>query len=405
MSRKVVFDQDYEMATNSASGDPSKMKSWGFIVAKPSEYLITYRSGELCKAKSGQGARCWKWPWDTVAIVPTTLKEVIFQANQITSDNVDVRLRGMVLYRIREPLRIYKMLNFSFRQKAEAKLARMIADMCRSTAKWLVANMEVEECIRRRKEEIANALKREVSNVVSDGPEAWGVEIVTIDIQDIYIQDEDLFAAMQAAFKSEKDREAKLAQLELEREVEKQRIDSEKQLAKDRHKLALEKADMAARRELAELELQRAKDKEKFVLDRSRVEEEAKIQLYKFEKQQEQEKLRLKAKQERLQAELENEKARNDEVARALAERLAVENNAGRASLERLFLTESLPEISKAIGSSLSGARFHVVQGGEDAPSPYQFALTQILDLLQQRLEQVEDKKQESPGSEERLSS
>lgn len=395
MSRKVVFE-DYEMATNSAAGDPSKMKNWGFIVAKPSEYLITYRSGELSKAKSGQGARCWKWPWDTVAIVPTTLKEVIFQANQITSDNVDVRLRGMVLYRIREPLRIYKMLNFSFRQKAEAKLARMIADMCRSTAKWLVANMGVEECIRRRKEEIANALKKEVSMVVSEGPEAWGVEIVTIDIQDIYIQDEDLFSAMQAGFKSEKDREAKLAQLELEREVERRRIESEKELSKERHKMQLEAADMEARRELAALELHRAKDKEKFVLDRLRVEEEAKIQLYKFEKQQEQEKLRLEASQQRLLAELENEKARNDEIVRALAERLSVENGAGRASLERLFLTESLPEISKALGSSLSGARFNVVQGQGDATSPYQFALTQILDLLQQRLELVPNKKQEA---------
>jgi flotillin len=388
-SQNGFAGDDYEMATNSSSGDPSKMKSWGFISAKPSEYIVTYSSGEFCKGKSGQGARCWKWPWDTVAIVPTTLKEVIFQANQITSDNVDVRLRGMVLYRIREPLRIYKLINFSYREQAEAKLARMIADMCRSTAKWLVANMGVEECIRRRKEEIAKSLKEEVSMVVSEGPEAWGVEIVTIDIQDIYIQDAELFAAMQANFKMKKAREAKLARIEMESEVERCRIATDKELSRERHKVKLEAAELAAGFEMAEIELLKSKDKEKFILDHSRVKDGEQLNLYKLEQQQLREKLSAVAERERAQMELEKRRALNEESSRALAARLTVENGAGRASLERLFLTEALPEISSALAASLSQARFNVVQSnGSAATSPFQYALTQILDLLQQRLEQ-----------------
>jgi regulator of protease activity HflC (stomatin/prohibitin superfamily) len=188
--QEATREQRHELTTNSPE-DPSRKKSWGWISARPSEFLVVYRKGELREDLSGQGGRVWKRPSDTVAIVPTTLKEVIFQANQVTCDHVDVRIRGMLVYRITDPLRIYTLINFSQRQQAEAKLARMLSDMCRSTAKWLVANMALQECNRRRKEEIAVALKREVAAVATEG---WGIEIVTIDIQDVFVLQERLAA-------------------------------------------------------------------------------------------------------------------------------------------------------------------------------------------------------------------
>src|SRR6185436_7155938 len=97
---KVVLDE-FEIATNTPEREP---KRWGYVSALPSEYLIVYRGGKLRERVSRQGGRCWKWPSDTVAIVPTTLKQVLFRANQITVDNVDVQLRGMVLYRVSDPL-------------------------------------------------------------------------------------------------------------------------------------------------------------------------------------------------------------------------------------------------------------------------------------------------------------
>jgi len=100
-----VKSSDIEIATNSPDAQATAIRNWGFVAAQPSEYLIAYRNGQLRDKVSGQGGRCFKLPWDTVALVPTTLKEVVFQANQITNDNVDVRLRGMVIYRISDPLR------------------------------------------------------------------------------------------------------------------------------------------------------------------------------------------------------------------------------------------------------------------------------------------------------------
>lgn len=290
MKPKLRLEQDIEV-TSSSPDDPRLKKRLGYIAALPSEYLIHFRNGKLNKETSGQGGRCFKRWNDTTFIIPTSLKEIIFEANQLTSDNVDVKIRGMAVYRINDPIRIYKLINFSHRQSAEEKLARMIGDMCRSTSKWLVSNMKVEECIRKRKEDIAGALKKETSYVVAHDESGWGVEIVTIDIQDVYIQDEEIFNAMQMMFKTEKMRESRLAQMETERNIEVNRLEQERELAEHRKTTELEKAqieaeiedkklEMEKNGEIKKLETQRelAEHRKNNALEKARIEAEIKAQ-------------------------------------------------------------------------------------------------------------------------------
>ncbi|MEM6732423.1 MAG: SPFH domain-containing protein, partial [Myxococcota bacterium] len=59
--------------------DPEKTKRWGRITAKPSEYLVVMRRGAVRERVSGQGGSCFKWPWDSVAIVPTSLQRLSFE--------------------------------------------------------------------------------------------------------------------------------------------------------------------------------------------------------------------------------------------------------------------------------------------------------------------------------------
>lgn len=42
------------------------------------------RNGKLLRKTSGQGNRCFKRPNDTVILVPTSLKQLTFQASQLT---------------------------------------------------------------------------------------------------------------------------------------------------------------------------------------------------------------------------------------------------------------------------------------------------------------------------------
>jgi flotillin len=99
--------------------DPEKIKPWGLISAKPSEYLVHVRNGKVLHASSGQGASCFKWPRDAVAIVPTSLQQLRFHADQVTLERVGVEVTGLAVYRIADPLLAYRVLNFSYPERAQ----------------------------------------------------------------------------------------------------------------------------------------------------------------------------------------------------------------------------------------------------------------------------------------------
>lgn len=388
----MKLSNDVEV-TSSSPNDTRLNRAWGYIAAYPHEYLIHFRGGRLNTRTSGQGARCFKWPGDTVFVIPTSLKEIVFEANQMSADNVDVRIRGMAIYRIAQPLQIYTQLNFSNRQQAEEKLARMIGDLCRSTAKWLVANMNLEECLRRRKEEIAAALKTEVIQIVSDPQKGWGVEIVTIDIQDVYIQDAQIFEAMQALFKSEKLRESQLSQLKTKQEIEIRRLQQELELAEHRKTKEIEEARIAAELKAEQLRLNQANDKAQFALDQYRVEQNEAIAKYKLIQDLERQRQQLQLRAEDEAAKIEAQRLKQDLEIDALRRRMENENSATPLSLEKNFIETALPAIATAVSKSMNNAHVNIIQGGDEAGTPFKFVLVELLDILQERLGRLRETK------------
>ncbi len=388
----MKLSSDVEV-TSSSPNDSRLKKSWGYIAAYPHEYLIHFRNGKLNQKSSGQGARCFKFPADTVFIIPTSLKEIVFEANQLSADNVDVRIRGMAIYRISEPLRIYTQLNFSNRQQAEEKLARMIGDLCRSTAKWLVANMPLEECLRKRKEEIATALKREVSQVVADPDKGWGVEVVTIDIQDVYVQDDEIFRAMQILFKTEKLRESQLSQLGMQKDLEIRKFQQELELAEHRKRKELENARIEAELKAEQLRLARENDKAQFALDQYRVEQNESINKFKLAQELERQRQKLQLHTEERQAELEAQRLAHEIEIEASRRKMEVENSATPLSLEKNFIDTALPAIAEAMAKSMSNSHINILQGDGDAGTPFKFVLTELLTLLQERMDKVQKNK------------
>lgn len=55
---------------------------WGRVTAQANEFLIQMRDGKVLCA--GQGLSCFKWPSDSVAIVPTSIAKLGFVADQVT---------------------------------------------------------------------------------------------------------------------------------------------------------------------------------------------------------------------------------------------------------------------------------------------------------------------------------
>lgn len=215
--------------------DPDKLKRWGFLGAKPSEYLVCTRRGQIDRRRSGQGMRIFKWPWESVAIVPTTLQRIEFAADQITRERVGVEITGVAVYRIAEPELAFRVLNFSYGEAAGEKLAATLREMFVGAARRLVANLSLDECLTRRKEMIASFLMEEIAPVVAgegaitdSTATGWGVVLDTIEIQQVTIQSAAVFAHLQAPFRAEIAARAELAELERTRQVEERRAETER---------------------------------------------------------------------------------------------------------------------------------------------------------------------------------
>ncbi len=218
--------------------DPEKLKRWGFITAKPSEYLVFVNGGRIDMRKSGQGQRVWKWPWSSVAIVPTSLQQIDFVADQITRERVGVSVSGVAVFRIVQPEIAFRVLNFTYGESAKEKLSQTLREMFIGAARRLIANLTLEQCLQNRKESIARFLMEEITPVVSGSgrgedttDQGWGVVIDTIEIQDVKILSRQVFEHLQAPYRAEIAMKAEMAELERQRSVAERRSATERQSA------------------------------------------------------------------------------------------------------------------------------------------------------------------------------
>ncbi len=388
--------------------DPSKLKRWGFVMARPSEYLVHVRGGRVRAASSGQGAACFKWPWDSVAVVPTSLQKLGFTADQVTREKVGMQVSGLAVYRIADPLLAYRVLNFSFPERAQQKLEETLSAMFMGASRRLIANLTVEECLQKRKSALADELIREVAPIVrGDGhPDdatatGWGIVIDTIEIQEVRVLSGKLFDAMQAPYRSSLERAAREARADAERDiaareaacrrdVEEANIQSE--LAVRARRVDLETAKLAAEAAVnqrrVEIERAEAEARSREAVARLvREATEAHAELDAFAQRAEAAARRADLARSEWGVDVERRRALSDAtrqeahdaaaalMARAQAERVIAESRA------RVIVAEKLPELAAAIGSRIGGVNITQFGGGTSPFASIAEAIASVVEV------------------------
>lgn len=340
--------------------DPEKTKKWGLVTARPSEFLIHMRRGRV-RDVSGQGASCFKLPGDAVAIVPTSVQRLQFTADQVTSEKVGVQVTGLAVYRIVDPLVAFRMLNFSFPERAQQKLAELLREMFVGAVRRLVANLTVEECLSKRKEGIATELMREIAPVVSGkgrledrSDSGWGVVLDTIEIQDVRVLSDTVFANMQARFRQEQERVAREAELAKERFIQREEAEAERQISltrlateeEVRHKrqeteeqAKLEALAVESRVEEARVTKERSTRQAQVALERetslAKLNAELEVKEQKSKAEEAQKLAALEAERRMGEAKLAQERALATSKSQAELEKLKLEQQAAAAKLEQ----------------------------------------------------------------------
>ena len=410
--------------------DPEKTKRWGFVTAKPSEYLVHVRRGEVRRASSGQGATCFKWPWDAVAVVPTSFQRLMFRADQVTREKVGVEIVGLAVYRIAEPLIAYRVLNFSFPERAQLKLEEALTGMFVGATRRLVANLSVEDCMQKQKSALAQELLREVSPVVGgEGAlddfttKGWGIVIDTIEIQEVRVLSESVFAAMQAPYRAELERSARQAraqaekdiatrEAELSREIEESRIQNELVVRERKEELERAAAEAVKARTLRDAETAREIEEAKLAVSarlreqgaefaRREAEAQTRDAILEHERRVQEARAELEAHEIRAQALIKRAELARVEVSSDVERRTALaaakrpeersdaQGDLARARIEReraeararVIGAENLPKLAAAVGQKFGEVKITHFGATESPLGSIAQAVASVIDL------------------------
>lgn len=421
--------------------DPEKLKRWGYITAKPSEYLVHVRRGKVLLSSSGQGATCFKWPNDAVSIVPTSLQQLQFTADQVTSEKVGIEVVGLAVYRIAEPLLAYRVLNFSYPERAQEKLEETLTSMFIGATRRLIANLSIDDCLQKRKTALASELLQEIAPVVGGfgrpddtTDKGWGVVIDTIEIQEVRVLSEKVFAAMQAPYRTSLERRAREAKALADTEVAEREAECNRKIAeaKTRSEAAIREgraetekraAELEAKGKLLELQLRgeqrEAELQAKLSLDRASLASEAELRAERaaMERRDAEEAAKLAVRKIELsvvearsaleafetesvarakRAELDRADAEAVAILRRLEVELGLAEGHARAEVElelakvmlsraeadaRRIGAEKLPELAKALGRRIGEVKIAQYGGGENPFELLTRSVTAILDL------------------------
>ncbi len=371
--------------------DPDKVKPWGLVIAKPSEYLVHCRRGRLVESSSGQGSTCFKRPWDSVAIVPTSLQRLQFTADQVTREAVGVAVTGLAVYRIVDPLMAYRVLNFSYPERAQAKLRATLTEMLIGACRRLVANLSVDECMRKRKQALAGELLRELAPVVGgegrpdDATDrGWGVVLDTLEIQEVRVQSEQVFAAMQAPYRATLSRAAREARAEAEQASALREL-----TAKEATERATVDADAAVRTRRAEASREEAERAAREALRAEEVKaDQARAEIAAFELQAQAQKHRIELREQvwradhvrrAAQVELTRDEG-NTEAAVALA--VAEASKLEAQAQAQILTAEKLPELAAAVGQRFGEVKLVQIGGDKAAFSAVGDAVSGLLEMV-----------------------
>jgi uncharacterized membrane protein YqiK len=342
---------------------------WGQVTAQPHEFLIQIRNGKI--RRSGQGISVFKWPSDSIAIVPTSIAKLSFRADQVTLEKAGVEVTGLAVYRIVDPMLAYRMLDLD-----RSSLSEILREMFVGATRRIVASLTLEECITHRKERVAAALMREIEPVLagqgalSDATTTgWGIVIDTIEIQDVKVLSQDVFGRLQAPYRERLALAALAAREEVARE--------EAKLEADRRRAA----EQARRALMAEEEARIAAERRREVEGREHRDALAKQSL---DAELARERERAEAERQRALLELATKREAGELEAELTQKQRAALAELSQARLTEVMLTETLPSIAAAFRGSFD--RVHVTTGdGAGSLAFLAGGLEQVLDVARRQ--------------------
>jgi regulator of protease activity HflC (stomatin/prohibitin superfamily) len=151
------------------------------VNAGPDQFLLVGNKGTL--ENRGSAVHAVLRPGSIFVLVPSSKQEAAFEFTQETKDGIPLRFKGIVIFRITDPVAAAR--QFDFRGAAGiAQISALLTHVCLGELRHAVSHMTMVECIEQRKttlsEVVRAALRATMHGEASDNAarnwscDAWG---------------------------------------------------------------------------------------------------------------------------------------------------------------------------------------------------------------------------------------
>jgi hypothetical protein len=279
-----------------------------FVKAGPNQYLLIGRQGKL--ENRGSAVQVFLLPGTVYVLVPSTKQETSFEFTQETKDGIPLRFKGIIIYRITNPVAAALLFDFSAAKGLVqvAQINTLLTHICLGELRDAVSHMSMAECIEQRKTTLSGVVETALQKTIHDESgqtNDWGIEIEVAQVAQVFIVDAQLRQQLEAEVRNEiklksdqsnlhSQEEVRLAQLASESRVQEKKLATDKDNLRRQEELELAQIARQRRMQAENLETERQAlqlEQEKFrtqlEIEQDRAKTETPVRLLKIEKESE----------------------------------------------------------------------------------------------------------------------
>ena len=354
---------------------------WKSVVVPPNAYVVHTRRGHAEPLHCGLGVSFRFDPvTDSFLVVPSAMQTIIINANCICRERQGILVQAYVQWIIDDFKTAYRKLDFSDAVDPMRVVNIQLREQAEAAIKDVVATMSIEDVLA-DKQPIIKELTARLRHVAEgDGEDkGLGLRIVTVQIKEAVVSSPRVWETLQRPFRSERSKEARLAELANEAVVRTREAEAEKDASAQRIATEAEVSRLQAQAEAEVFDRDQAERAR-----RARAEAETLAQTAAHEKeklQREAELARLRIEQELIaqgmRQEAEN-RQREKEIAFE-AMRRKIDNDLSATAIQK-GLIEALPKIAEKMPHPKELKSFTV--GGADGLGALVGGLMRLIDAV-----------------------
>lgn len=222
-----------------------------FVRANPNQYLLTGRDGRLLNR--GSAVQRFLWPGTVYVLVPSTKQEAQFAFTQETRDGIPVRFKGIVIYRITDPIAAAQLFDFTAGH-GTGQINELLTHVALGELRHAVSHMTMVQCIEQRKTTLSEVVQRALEATVHPtDADDWGLTLEVAQLAQVFIVDADLRQQLEAEIRNEIRLKAEQSDIQTDEAGRLAHMASEGRVADSR--LAAQQADLRRAEALSQAEM------------------------------------------------------------------------------------------------------------------------------------------------------